>query len=82
MQSERGKGDATDLLCLNQSSLQSAWIFSEDFYKKLPLHALRAHTVQLLTENRPTEALELIKKHIPGFYSKCRPAVRSSLLSL
>ena len=82
MQSERGKGEAADLLGLNQSSLQSVQIFSEDFYKKLPLHALRAHAAKLLTDNRPCEVLELIKKHIPGFYAKCRPAVRSSLLSL
>mmetsp|Transcript_22064 Transcript_22064/g.27117 ORF Transcript_22064/g.27117 Transcript_22064/m.27117 type:complete len:166 (+) Transcript_22064:2154-2651(+) len=55
---------------------------SENIIKKLPLHALRAHTLTLLKQAKPGDALDFLKRHVSDFLKICKPAVRSSILSL
>lgn len=48
----------------------------------LPPYTLRCHINTLLAQGKAKEVLEFIKKYMVDFYERCRPAVRSSILSL
>lgn len=64
------------------TKLFSSNSMSEQLANKLPPYTLRCHINNMLGQGKAKEVLEFIKKYMSEFNEKCRPGVRSAILSL
>ena len=49
---------------------------------EIPPHLLRGKLRKLILTEAPEYAIEFMQKHLKDFYTNCRPAVRTGILSL